>query len=319
MIYTFSIRQIIGLLALAATATFFSACSDDFFSQTVSIDPPPYEKVMVLHQFLGSHDSVFRVDLSRNYGILENVSEKEFQVKGATVELLENGQAKLTLAPQADSLWIYSAVVPNGQLTPGAKYELRIQHPDFQILSSQQVLPKPVVVDSATFRQNGGINRDGSPLSAYDVYLQDPLGERNYYMLQVIGTFVSGWSSYTDSLGNIVRDTTYSSGYKYTDEPLDPNAKYGAYNSILIDDTFFDGQKYKFTFRSSEAVDSGNAPKEYAILRCITEDYYRYLISALQKYESEDTPLSEPVPAYNNLTNGIGIFGLFDEQVFEVR
>ena len=51
----------------------------------------------------------------------------------------------------------------------------------------------------------------------------------------------------------------------------------------------------------------------------ITEEYFRYSVTALRKAETEDIPFIEPVTVFGNLENGIGIFGMYHEQQLPVK
>ncbi|MEO6760529.1 MAG: hypothetical protein ABIO24_13805, partial [Saprospiraceae bacterium] len=59
-------------LFLSFIAISLASCSDDFFDQTIEIDPPPYSKQLVAHALASNRDSSFSLPLSRNFGILED-------------------------------------------------------------------------------------------------------------------------------------------------------------------------------------------------------------------------------------------------------
>lgn len=297
----------------------FASCSEDFFSQTVKVDPPPYDKALVVHEFIGNYDSLLIIEVTRNYGILETVSDTSWGVRNATVQWLVDGQLALTPVTRGgDESFVYVADVPPGHFQPGKRYEIRVQHPDFPTISAEQVMPNPPVVDSVRYRENGGLNQFGERLSSVEAYLQDPGGERNYYELQVRAEYYQLFEVY-DNQGNIIRiDTILSwTSVQYPDEPEDPNVAYGINGAVLVSDQFFDGQKYKFSFRTYQ-YDSDLRRYQVSV-RAVTEEYYLYSRSEYRRRDSEENPLAEPVTVFYNMNGGLGIFGLYNERLFRTQ
>lgn len=295
-----------------------SSCSEDFFSQTLNIDPPEYEKQLVVHGFGNDRDSFFRVSVTRNFGILENVPDTAWAVRNATVEVLEDGQVKATLAmaPAPQPQEVYAALVLPGFFQPGKTYQLKVAHPDFETVTSSQVMPQPVAVDSVRFRQKAGIDTDGSKISAVDVFLNDAPGVQNFYEVRVTINYPKLAFTF-DSIGMVTHIDTV--GYEEFPVELigsdDPNAVLTFGDGLAITDRFFDGQSYRFVARMYET--GGYTFRVY--VRTVTREYYSWALSAERKYNSEDFPLAEPITTYSNLENGIGAFGLWQEQVFYVK
>ena len=295
----------------------FASCDDNFLSQTLEIDPPPYEKQLVLHGFGNNLDSVFRITLTQNFGILETVPDGAWVVPGATVELLENGQKKANLTQDDPGKAWYTAPVLTDLFVSGNVYEIRASHPDFNTVNTAQMMPFPVQVDSARFRPNAGVDTDGSKLSAVEIFLQDPPGIENFYEIRI--AIVDPVLKYIqDANGNYIIDTI---GYQeYLIDPVnseDPNAILTYGSGIAISDRFFDGKAYKF---SARMYDYSYGNHQFRVhVRAISEESYLWGVSAQLKYDTEDFPFADPVTTYTNLNNGIGIFGLAHEQVFTVQ
>lgn len=310
---------------LVVLALLLASCSSDFFEQTVEIDPPAYEKQLVLHEFIADTDGSLRVELTRNFGILEDVPVAAYRVGGATLRWYDNGQAVTTLSPLPDSPWIYMGLP--GAFQTGHTYEIRAEHPDFPSLRAAQTLPPAALVDSVVFRQNGGINSNGDELQAFDVYLRDHPGRADYYEIQLLSTqyqftyqFDDNGNLLFDSLGYpVIADTIgFYSNTVYPDEPEDPNVEYGDGNGLFIADATFEGQRYKFSFRTSGSFSGFPGQGYYVIVRAVTSEYYQYALSRYRKDEAEDNPLAEPVAVFGNIENGLGMFGLFSQQEFRV-
>jgi hypothetical protein len=304
------------LLSLFACAVLFSSC-EDFFSQTIEIDPPEYDKNMSFHLNLGTLDSTIEITVLRNFGILENVNnDQDWLVKGASAELFENGLKWLTLHPlNNDSSHILLGKLPH-HFQAGSTYEIRITHPDFPTLSAVQTVPNDFQVDSVRVRYDAVIGESGEVLNLLEVYLKDAPNERNFYEVSLLNrVFAIGYNPATglyDTSG-IREYTLYVDGYP------DPNVESGFDDTGLISDQFFDGQAYKFQARyngrSSDLIDSLVTVR----IRNITKEHLNWTVSYLRKLNDEGNPLAEPIPVYNNLENGLGIFTISNEKRYLVR
>jgi hypothetical protein len=312
------------ILLFFASALLLASCSDDFFSQTVEVDQPEYEKQLIVHQLVSQSDSVVGINLTRNFGILETVPDSAWNVAGAEVAYYVDGNPALTLQPgpaQSGEAHLYKAAVPDGFWQPGSTYELRIGHPDYPALLSRQTMPGPFTVDSVRFRENAGVDEFGDDLAAIDVYLQDQGGVENFYEVSVFYSYPEVVLIFDDQGNFIGYDTLPGPGYLntvYPEDPEDPKLSFGAFNTMVVGDDFFDGQAYKLRFRFYGQGGQGSSFK--VRVRNVTRDYYTYSRSAYRLAESEDVglPLVEPVQVHDNIEGGIGIFGLSWERVFDV-
>lgn len=304
-------KNILFILALFSMA--LSACSDEFFSQTVEIDPPPYEKQLSFHVNLSDADSSIRMILGRNFGILETVpNTNDFLVHGGSADLYQDGQKWLSLQPLSqDSSFVLQGVLPHA-LKHGSTYEIKVEHPDYPKVSASQLMPADLDVDSARVKRNVASGQFGETFDMIEIFLADEPGVKNYYELKVyvrypIVEYDPGTQTY-DTLG-------FQEYPIYFEEFTDPNMVYGFRESGLIGDQFFDGQAYKLQARVS-----GGSFLPYVIrVRNITEDFYRWSRSYQAKYNTEDNPLIEPISIFNNLVDGLGIFSVAAEKTFVVQ
>ena len=304
-------------LFLISATLLLQSCSEDFFSQTVSIDPPPYTKQLSFHMRLSDADSTVSLTMTRNYGILQDVKNYEdWFISGASAEIYENGQKWLTLSPLSqDSAFILVGVLPH-KLKPGNTYEIRAEHPDFPKTSATQVMPNDFVVDSLRVRYKAVPGEFGDRLDLMEVFLQDNPNEKNYYEITL-------WAIFYQVIYNpntFQNDTIGTREYPvYVDGYTDPNVQYGVDNGALITDQFFDGKPYKFQARFYS--DQYNIADSTLIVRVknVTEEYYKWSRSYQAVLDVEDNPLVEPIAVFNNLKDGLGIFGLSHEKVYKVR
>ncbi len=305
------------ILIFSAYIFLFSACSEDFFNQTVDIDPPAYDKQLVTHVKTGITDTIMALSVSRNYGVLETVPQDGWGVSNALVELWEGDQKMRTFSPEANTNYLYFTPLTPGMFQPGHTYTLKISHPEYDTVTAVQTMPFKPAVDSVTYDMDGGINAFGEELSDIDVYLKDTPGEVNFYEIAIFGEYIYVDSTFDDS-GNLISVDTLVFESSFEPEGSDdPNVLPGYNNTLLISDQFFDGQAYKLNARIYRYQGD---PTNYAVhVRTLTEDYFLYSISALRKYDTEGIPFVEPVSVHDNLDKGIGIFGLYNEVVVRVK
>lgn len=296
---------------LIGFAVLLSSC-EDFFSQTVEIDPPPYEKQLAPHLNLTNQDSTVKILVSRNYGVLESVQYyDEYFVANAQGGLYKNGQLWLNLAALSpDSSFMLVGVLPE-PLQKGNEYELRVSHPDYPAVSATQVMPGDFTVDSVRIKRNAATGQFGDELDLVEVFMKDPPGERNFYEFALVSinynVYYDPTTGMTDTFG------VYEYPY-YVEEYSDPNVQYGVSAGGLLSDQFFNGQSYKF---QAKVYSSPNTVYR-VFVRHVSEDYFNWSRSYESKINADDNPLVEPVSIFSNISGGLGIFSLRNEKVYTV-
>jgi hypothetical protein len=317
------------LLCSAAASLFLAGCTD-FFSQTIETEAPQYNKSLVFHTLLSDNDSIVRVVLSRNYGIFDNVQgDKSWFVRGAKVEWWVNGAKAGDLTPLRstsgeDSTFVYEFRLPQ-KLQKGQTCEIRISHPDFEPVRAVQTMPSLLQPTGAPrlLRDVQTIPLTGEKLNEVSVTLQDVPGEKNYYEFAIFNTrkYLSG--IFDPATGQVTFDTIeYTRSYSFEENNNDPSLRTGVGNSALLSDQFFDGQPYTFKgrfvdYNFGNVIDSsGNYT--FMVRQC-TEEYYRWSRSYFQQFNTQGNPFAEPVSVFNNLENGLGVFGLFSERRYKLK
>ena len=301
---------------ILAASLLLNACSDDFFSQTVKIDPPEYDKQLSFHLLLDNNDSLIRITMTRNYGLLETVQNYEdWYVSGATAELYENGQKWVTFAPlSVDSSFVLTGILPR-PFQAGSTYEIRAAHPDYPAVSAVQVVPADFQVDSLRVRRDAVPGEFGDRLDLLEVFLKDQPGVKNYYEVTILKRYYDYISDPTTG----TYDTTAVYEYPLGVEGFnDPNVQFGFGNGGLISDQFFDGQTYKFQARFYGNNGGSSDSTVIVRIRNVTEDYFKWSRSYEANYNADENPLVEPISVFHNLQNGLGIFSIAQEKNFEL-
>jgi hypothetical protein len=282
------------LMKIAFFGLIFSSCSN-FFDQVINIDPPKYDKQLVIQCKADNFDSVLQISVTRNVGLLETVADSLLNVSDATVEWLENGVLMHTFT--LDSMGFvsqvnygqvffkyYGANLRQPFITPGKNYELRVSHPDFPSVSAMQTAPIPLKLDTATVRIDSlGF---GNQHASFSLTFQDPPNEVNIYEIYVRSNNLN---------------------YQYGIESDDPNIENSVfYDRVLLSDRNFDGKKYNFRFKTDDVYSDS-----YIVgFRSISKEYYQFIKSVPKNEEASYNPFASPVQVPSNITGGLGLFGL---------
>lgn len=89
-------------------------------------------------------------------------------------------------------------------------------------------------------------------------------------------------------------------------------------DKIILSDTLFNGQtkRIRLRFMSHTFRTPTNEIEGTVVLEKITEDMFKYIRSRILNKEGAFTT---PVPPYTNITNGLGIFGLYNSDSEELK
>lgn len=223
----------------------------------------------------------------------------------------------------------------------GKKYKLEVSHPDYKTVWSEINVPRatPIAKIDTTMTTFKPYEYEDSYSKKINVRMRidDPIDETNYYRLivsAVSGNYMSGM--YYDSKGNAIPNDEYgyisvirdysNNNFQSTDPILTGNndvnnllfGDYDNYFSIFTDE-LFNGKSHTFSFTLSDYLaynvscssdtQFGEFYRIYITLQSITESTYLYIKSLEAHKAFISGILSEPVQVYNNIENGIGIFG----------
>ena len=261
---------------------------------------------MVLHSFATPADSIFLVGVAQSVGLLEKIDNSN-KVNDAKVSLYEDGVLKFELeyvdgGPSVAFNYGVNALAGELIFEEGKEYEIRVEHPTYENISVKQIAPKGIEVTRVKLDENQRPSTDGGLANAVDIEFSDPAGEENYYELKMFRNVV-----FPDG-----------SGYKENVflETNDFSATASAYgNSLLLKDDNFDGENYKIS------VLFWNEPVDLELQwNVITKDYYLYSKSLTDYWNAQDFGFfAEPVSVYTNVENGLGLFGMVNESVYDVE
>jgi hypothetical protein len=209
-------------------------------------------------------------------------------LSGAQIVFYENGIFLDTLSETQTGIYSSSSIL----LTPGANHTIRILKGENEVYA-QSYMPQPIPFIIA---DTSRIKTEYNEMLRFRIRISDPLQTDNYYMIGFEMPDQDGEYEYQSYI------------YFGSNEPF-IDAYYN--NFGIFSDVLFKGQNQIMSFD----IDLYNFYNEtnnlHIKLYSISKDMYMYLVTLYAQQNAQDSPFSEPVIVYSNITNGYGIFGGF--------
>ena len=282
----------------------------------VDIEIPLEKQELVVQSFI-TEDSPWMVFVSHSKHILDNADYSK--LPNATVKIFEDDQELLQLF--YDEKGYYSSV--DNKPVFGKDYRLEVSAPGFETVTAQTTIPVKIPIKDIRLDTTAKIERDYSSYYKMIVVFDDPPGPDFYKffveMKEIYKRIVTVYdgTGYRDSL---MVDSTYQQVDILAADPSLESEQYG--EGILFDDTRFNGKQYSLeVFINNYYVDRFRYPYEEneiiltAHFQHINEEKFLYeKTSDIQDWNDGD-PFAEPIPVFNNIENGLGIFAGYQEEV----
>jgi len=251
-----------------------------------------------------TQDSVWHAEVFRsNYILDESGTYKE--IVNAKLVLKENGVTIDTLQYEGFGKYSSSKEVV---AKPNVQYEISGSAPGFESISAQSFLPPAGKISDAQFtlHPSDGTGQDFN--YTIDVTFQDNPDTEDFYQFEV---HIAG--SWDDPQTGQHHDYEYPT-YSFTDDPQLRNENI---DDILFDDKTINGNEVKLRIKGQGF--SAPDTKFIVVMRTLNKDLYEYTLTRqLQQFTSGD-PFAQPVRVHNNITNGFGVFGGYQESKFTVN
>lgn len=279
----------------------FSSCES-----IVDVALPSYKLQLVVNSTFGNND-IPRVEVSHSLSSLDNANFES--ISNATVKLFENGNYIATLIYDPTNFdYFYSG--SSFQTQTGKTYEIRVSASPYDSVSSTTTIPDSVNMTGFNFKDSAYVDQNGQPVGTLDVSINDKKDIANYYEFMLFEA---------DSVFDINQGGWVFNAYPVyltsTDASVDQNNQSG--ESISFDDAYFDGKNYTthFTFNKSYSQWGSPVIKHFYLqVRSLSKEYFLYNKSLNAQFNSQGNPFAEPAPVYNNIQNGLGIWGSFNDQ-----
>jgi len=282
-------------LLLLITLTIISC--EDFFETTLELEQPEVPDAFTFNVYV--HDGLDELGIghvSQVFGIDENVNFQERIIRDATltIEDLTDGQTLVfeSLGEMNSSIQ-YTLEKPVGFPIANRTYELKIEHPDYETVTANQVMPDKVKVDGINFLADAGVDEDGDEAAGVEITFTDTPG-LNYYQItlhrQNVGGGISG--------GTLFCTSTDPSTYQ-TDNDI-----------ILIDDALFENEQKTLLIKFDRDLASESLAIDF---RKLNEAQYKHQRTVDRAKETDGNPFQTPVQVFSNSSNGFGIFAMYSK------
>lgn len=305
---------------IIAALCLISACE-----KTVHIDIPQKEPRLVINGLLQKND-LFTLSIGKSRGILapdnNQVSlAEQYVVKNAEVTVFENG-APIDILVYQPADFTYKSI-HNKRVRDGFSYMIKVNAPGYKEAEAGSSLPSQSVIAELRRIRNSRTNSQGESVDDITIKLNDPAGEKNFYLVQVWG------ATYGGPFGNKIycvstADKDVEQIGDNTD-PVDPDNCFDGSTILMRDNNFNGSEKLLKLFVQSSYLQEYADPlthrtyRPYIKVFRITEDEFKYIKSYDAYYNSEDNPFAEPANVYTNVKNGYGIFSLSTMAVDTLR
>jgi len=292
----------------------------------VDIDIPRNDDRLVVNAILEEDSSIF-LSISKSRFSLS--SQPIQNITGASATLFEGDLAVATLKDTVNSQLEEGWYHTDYRLKEDTPYRLEVTKEGFPPVATQMRVPKAVPIANLQFSSeptskiifinNEPVELDGKRLTTIDLTIDDPPGKENYYEVVV---FEDGVVQYLYEFDE--NDEPFIAGqqigrfeaYLSTDDPvvstdefIDGNNSFFG-NSLVFSDETFDGKRYTLSMNYEGSTGFSLDPfgNYLFFLRSISREQYLYIKSLELQRETEGNPFAEPVPVYNNIIGGYGIF-----------
>lgn len=287
-----------------------SLCScEDFFEQTLEIDPPEHTDQLAISAFFNTNqsDTSLRVLVVRSTAILDNTDRSSREIEGASIELFSEDQL-LAVIPETEierSGYNYQLSPSPVTFEEGKAYMLRVNHPDYEEATATIVVPQKIVPFAIELEEDGGVDEFGERVDRVTVEFNDPPEEENYYEIALFSIV-----TFNDGQGQYLQEHYINS--------LDFNLEESFFGARLLPDQSFNGKEYKVLLDFNRFDEENTTQETFLIWRSVTRDYYQFARSVRQQGDAEDNfgPFAEPVTIKANFEGGLGLFSINVENIY---
>ncbi len=347
-------KQYFILLGLIVLSFFCMSCEKEDFSTTVEVDLSEYgEQMVVLAPFKPDYGNNqwgrFYLMLVKSNDILDESRNFE-RIKNAEVSLYQGKNFLLHLEHWKNGIYL---APHNTGIVADRAYELKISHDDLGTVTAQSYTPKQVNVLQA-FVSNHSYYDELEDREMIEITLEiaDEPNVDNYYFL-----LVQTFAEVNSRIYN--RHVLFDSNDPIFDEDkidrelfgieIEPGSG-GVTEDLLgfdietllsqqrrqdqtktFQDASFDGENrqiqiyIKKSDLEAPVYDSDLDewfPASFdisLIIGSMSRELYLYKRSAKEQEWSGENPFAEPIPAFNNIEGGMGVFGGFVEDTILVE
>lgn len=333
-------KQIYSILALVGILSLVS-CTKEIIFKGDMLDP----KLVV--NSIGNVDSVFVVQVALSKPIPGYESSFQY-LPDATVKLYSDGKELETLQRisfdgyDPEMIKYLESSLVNGTyvgrktiIESGRTYRIEVSHPKYPTATSEMTAPTKIPIERIDTVSTIYVDNYSGNMRKYKASIRftDPANEENFYRLHI--SYIVG-RNYTGNQGPVEgseKETVWLESYYNTyngiesDDPVfaseqDANDFLFGGDSrsdyTVFTDVFFDGKTYGLSVFLTDWIAShittidttkGEFFQANFELYSLPKETYYYIMSVGKFDWYSDGLFTEPVQVYNNIENGLGIFG----------
>ena len=279
-----------------------SACE-----MTVDLDLPDRDPQIVVNSYFGpGHD--WEVDVSTSSTIKRPNSGG----------VLADGE--LTLYKENEFAGTFTRKDGRYHLTgnspeAGKVYSLRVEAPGYAPVEAYEAVPRPVTVANLHITPSTR-EIQGDMKTEVRIVIQDEPDANNFYSLNLTSLIrpFEGSEPSPNNVPFISTDHSLAQYYEELDFFGNQDGFTWYYGEVFFSDELFRGREKTITiFISDHLIKSEGTESAEVVIRQITEAYFRYEITSAIQARTGNNPFAEPVSVYSNVSNGMGIFGAYNE------
>ena len=196
----------------------------------------------------------------------------------------------------------------------GVLYTIKVNAVGFEPIEATNFIPVGAELDSVGYNNSIDVKGAVNAEITFDVDLnfRDVTGVQNYYHL----LFYQELDEYRINNNNGIHDTIRTPSVEnavLSISLLNSNISFTRFvddQSILLRDDTFDGESMTLNIAGSYTINlNKHLPGRFVVeMRTVSEDYYLYYTTLANQNQSNNDPLAEVVPIFDNIQNGSGIF-----------
>lgn len=253
-------------------------------------------------------DSTFQVQLSASQNIL---SDNNFPtLTGAKVDIYEGEKFIETLVQNKSGTY-------EGAQKPsiGRGYKIEVSKENFLTVQATDQVPNGDITLSSVLFVRNAKDEYNQQLFTMTVEFDDPNGE-NYYEIGLYGQgFVYDW----DNEFPVITDTVLVQYYLDSEDVIFGDDFYYSDAFWPFSDDIVDGKRVKIDFSTYlYPLYDVDELEVTVVLREISYNLYKYKQTANLQQSLSGDPFAEPVPVYNTIENGYGVFGAYQQTTAKV-
>lgn len=313
-------------ISILAIALLLIACSKE-----ISMKEQDYEKKLVINGLL-CPDSLVTVRIGQTYSILTGEGSV---VANATVELYANGRFAELLQHQGNGIYRSTGIYP----MPDSAYTIRAELEGYPEASATDTVPQKTYIIYGSHTIGNTYDEYGDPHHDYEIIIDDIPGS-NYYELFFAEQF---YSNFFPGLGYLADSGYYALNYQIGISIADPVLRADSeldywVHTYIFRDILFDGRQYRMVNKFESSSSQGKSKQaflptsneEYAVLRTTSRTYFNYRKYWIRHSNNQQTagPIEEPmfmtimgdpVPMFNNVEGGYGIFAAYNQTIYKLK